>query len=212
MLMGRNGPIAVRVVVAAVLGLACALAVAAPWGWPYAPPLGWIVAAVVYAGWTWLTVGRMSPHETQTHATCEDPTRALSEPILLLASIASLAGVVYLLTAGPVGTLRGDVAAGVGIASVASAWFVVHTVFALRYARLYYGGTPGGIEFNQSEPPSYLEFAYLAFTIGMTFQVSDTNLQTRAIRGTALRQALLSYLLGAVVLGTVINLVAGLGH
>jgi uncharacterized membrane protein len=44
----------------------------------------------------------------------------------------------------------------------------------------------------------------------MTYQVSDTDLQTRPIRATALRHALLSYLLGAVVF-TVINLVAGLG-
>ena len=62
------------------------------------------------------------------------------------------------------------------------------------------------------EPPRYLDFAYLAFTLGMTFQVSDTNLQTSAIRATALRHALLSYLFGAVIIAVTINLVAGLGH
>ena len=46
----------------------------------------------------------------------------------------------------------------------------------------------------------------------MTFQVSDTNLNTDAIRSTVLRQALLSYLLGAIVLATTINLVSGLDH
>ena len=66
----------------------------------------------------------------------------------------------------------------------------------LRYARLYYSDTPGGIDFNQPEPPAYVDFADLAFTIGMAFQVSDTDLQTRKIRATALRQALLSCCLG----------------
>ena len=96
------------------------------------------------------------------------------------------------------------------MATVALSWLVVHTVFTLRYAMLYYTGKDGGVNFNQPTPPRYSDFAYLAFTIGMTFQVSDTDLETPAIRATALRQALLSYLFGAVILGTTINLVAGL--
>ena len=44
--------------------------------------------------------------------------------------------------------------------------------------------------------PAYVDFAYLAFTIGMTYQVSDTDLKTRTIRATALRQALLSFVWG----------------
>ena len=69
----------------------------------------------------------------------------------------------------------------------------------------------GGVDFNQSASPRYLDFAYLAFTIGMTFQVSDTDLQTSAIRATALRHALLSFLFGAIIVATTVNLVAGLG-
>jgi uncharacterized membrane protein len=96
------------------------------------------------------------------------------------------------------------------VVSVVLSWTVVHTVFTVRYARLYYTGPDGGIDFNQEDPPRYSNFAYLAFTVGMTFQVSDTELQTPEIRSVALRQALLSYLLGAVILATAINLVAGL--
>ena len=91
-------------------------------------------------------------------------------------------------------------------------WFAVHTVFTLRYARLYYSHPPGGIDFNQSEAPTYSDFAYLAFTIGMAYQVSDTDLQTRKIRATALQHSLLSYLLGAVILAMTINLIIGLGN
>jgi uncharacterized membrane protein len=86
-------------------------------------------------------------------------------------------------------------------------------VFTLRYARLYYLNESGGIDFNQGdELPAYVDFAYLAFTLGMTYQVSDTDLKTRTIRATAPRHALLSYVLGAVVLAITINLVAGLSH
>jgi uncharacterized membrane protein len=91
-------------------------------------------------------------------------------------------------------------------------WVAIHTVFTLRYAQLYYSGAPGGIDFNQPEPPAYVDFAYLAFTIGMAFQVSDTGLQTRKIRATVLRQALLSYVFGVVIVAMTINLTMELSH
>ena len=66
------------------------------------------------------------------------------------------------------------------------------------YARLYYAGPDGGIDFD-GDAAHYSDFAYLAFTIGMTFQVSDTDLTSKAVRRTALRHALISYLFGAVI-------------
>lgn len=180
-------------------------------GWRYAPAIGWIVAAAVYLAWTWMAVGRLDPQGTASHATREDPTRSMTDVIIIAASVASLAGVGYLLVAGSAKGGQAEIGAGAGIGVVIAAWFAVHTVFTLRYARLYYENDSGGIDFNQDGyEPTYVDFAYLAFTIGMTYQVSDTDLKTRQIRATALRQALLSYLFGAVVLAIMVNLVAGL--
>ncbi|MFS0718944.1 DUF1345 domain-containing protein [Arthrobacter sp. 1P04PC] len=95
------------------------------------------------------------------------------------------------------------------LSSVVLSWFLVQTLFALRYASIYYRDR-AGVDFNEDKPPRYLDFVYLSFTVGMTFQVSDTDLKTDAIRATVLRQALLSYLLAAIVLASTINLVAGL--
>ena len=95
-----------------------------------------------------------------------------------------------------------------GLFSVVLSWTVVHTVFMLRYARAYYFDPPGGIEFNEEEPPTYIDFAYYAFTIGMTYQVADTNITSKAVRRITLQHAVLAYLYGAVLLGLVINVVA----
>jgi uncharacterized membrane protein len=77
---------------------------------------------------------------------------------------------------------------------------------------VYYSEPIGGIDFNTSEEdPRYVDFAYLSFDLGMTFQVSDTNLHTSELRAIVLRHTLLSYVFGSVVLATTINLVAGLG-
>jgi uncharacterized membrane protein len=209
-MLGKQGPIAVRVVVAIVIGAVAATATAAEAA-RYAPVVAWIATAATFVIWTWVVIGRMTAADTRDHATREDPTQPVTDLILLLASVASLAGVGYLLIAKSAKGADSEIAAAVGVGSVAAAWILVHTVFTLRYASLYYGEQPGGIDFNQDEAPCYLDFAYLAFTLGMTYQVSDTNLETREIRGTALRHALLSYLLGAVILATTINMIAGLG-
>jgi uncharacterized membrane protein len=132
--------------------------------------------------------------------------------IVLIAAVASLAAVGFILIkATSAQGASQDLLAGAGVGSVTLSWFTVHTLFALKYARLYYTGAHGGIDFNQKTPPRYVDFAYLAFTIGMTFQVSDTDLESPPIRATALRHALVSYLFGAVILATTINLIAGLG-
>jgi uncharacterized membrane protein len=209
---GPDGRVMFRVATAAIVGVVAAIIIGSRVGWKYAPPAGWIVTAIIYLAWTWTLIRNMTAAQTKEHATRrheEDGTRRWSHAIMLLASIASLAGVGYLLLAET--SKSGDlVAAAVGILSVAASWFAVHTVFMLRYARLYYRADAKGIDFHQEEDPSYRDFAYLAFTIGMTYQVSDTDLNARRIRSTALGQAMLSFLLGAIILAVTINLVAGL--
>ncbi len=204
----EDRPAAVRAAIAGVVGVAAAVVAGAAVGWRYASAAGWTAAATVFVVGTWSVIGRMGPEQTAAHATREDPARSLTDVIVLLASIASLAGVMYLLAAESGGEA---LSAGLGVASVVAAWVVVHTVFTVRYALLYYSDEPGGIDFNGSEQPDYADFAYVAFTLGMTYQVSDTSLRGRRVRATALRHALLSYFLGAVVLAAVVNLVAGLG-
>jgi uncharacterized membrane protein len=176
-----------------------------------APLVGWDILALVFGVWVWLTVWRLSPAETASHAKREDPSAEVADVVLLGAAIASLIAVGFLLVgAGGMSSPEKYVQAGFAVASVFVSWILIHTVFALRYARLYYNGTPGGIDFNDSDDPDYGDFAYLAFTIGMTFQVSDTNLQTKPIRRMALRHAWISFPLGAIIIATSLNLVAGL--
>jgi uncharacterized membrane protein len=200
-----------RVSVAAVAGVCAGLLAALPGSWQIGTLVGWDVAAAVYVAWTLRSIWHRDPAATARLALREDPGRAIADALLLVASVASVLAVGLAITAGHAGGPgERDLRAGLAVASVALSWTVVQTVFTLHYARLYYSHPAGGIDFNQQAPPSYGDFSYVAFTVGMTFQVSDTTLQTSALRAVALRQALVSYLLGAVILATAINLVAGL--
>jgi uncharacterized membrane protein len=202
---------ATRVATAAAAGACVGGLASLPGSWQIGTLVGWDVAAGVYVAWTWATIWHRDPAATARLALREDPGRPVADALLLVASVASVLAVALAITAGgAAGPEARDLRALLAVASVALSWTVVQTVFTAHYARLYYSRPAGGIDFNQDTPPRYSDFAYLAFTVGMTFQVSDTELRASALRVAVLRQALLSYLLGAVILATTINLVAGL--
>ena len=204
-------PARTKLLVSFAAAIVVGSAVAAAGAGRAAPLIGWDILAVIYCGWVWSTVWKLGPESTASHASREEPSRDLADLVLLGAAIASLIAVgVVLFGAGSAPGNGKYIEAGLALVSVFVSWTLVHTVFTLKYARLYYSGTPGGIDFNGSGLPDYPDFAYLAFTIGMTFQVSDTNIGTKQIRRTALRHAWLSFPLGAVIIATAINLVSGL--
>ncbi len=206
-------PAATRVTVCAAIGgfAAVVLAIVGPW-W-LVPTGAWTVAALVFLAWMWRTMAPLDSAGTAEQVTREDPGRATANLLLITASLVSLLAVgLVLVRASKQQGLDKDLLVGVAVLSIVLGWGVVHTVFALRYARLYYGPARAhGVDFNEDAAPDFIDFAYLALTVGMTFQVSDTDLQTKAIRRTALRHALLSYAFGSLIIASTVNLIAGLG-
>ncbi len=201
----------VRVGVSSGAGALSALIVAIVGPWWLVPLSGWDVAALFFVGWMWHSLWSLDAADTAKQARRENPRRAAADALLLSASVASLVAVgLVLVRASSSNGLDKGLLVGLSVASIVLAWSIVHTVYSLRYAKLFYEGTPGGVDFNAGEAPCYVDFAYLALTIGMTFQVSDTNLKTTNIRRTALRHAVLSYAFGTLIIATTINLVAGL--
>ncbi len=159
----------------------------------------------------WWTIKGFDGSQTRAHSTSEDEGRAEAWLLLLTASIVSLVAVGNELAEAT--TRRGStevVFVVAGLVTVAGSWALVHTLYTLRYAHLYYTAPIGGVDFCQDDEPDYHDFAYLAFTVGMTFQVSDTNVTSATLRRSVLAHALVSFLFGAFILAVSINVVAGL--
>ena len=203
----------VRFLIAITTGLVVAVLCLLAGEAKFAALAGWDVTVFIYGCWVWLSVWNMDAQDTKNHALRENPGRALADTILLLAAIVSIAAVAILLIGANDSTgFTKVVDISLGLVSVVLSWAMVHTLYMLKYARLYYGVPEGGVSYNEKDPPRYTDFAYLAFTLGMTFQVSDTNLQTKEMRVTALKHALLAYLFGTVIIATTINALASLSH
>ena len=210
----RVAPAARPVLAAAAVGCVVGPLTALFIAWQAAPLLGWDAGACVFLTWVWSAIARLDATGTKNAAAREDPSVAVADVVIIGAGLACLGAVGFVLieAAHSHGGTKALLIA-IGVMSVAFSWACLHTVFTLRYARAYYGGkTAGGINFNEESPPDYLDFAYVSFTIGLTFQVSDTNLTSKRIRRIALRHALLSFLFGAVIIGLTINVVASLLH
>jgi uncharacterized membrane protein len=183
--MIRRHLTALRFVEMLVAGTIAAIATGAAGWWEYAPTVGWAAAALAYSLRVWLHIWRHDAEQTRENASREDPERGVTDVLIVMISVASLFSVGFVLVqASMVHGAQQVVLAALAVVSVALSWILLHTLYALRYARMYYAHG-AGISFNQDEAPRYTDFAYLAFTLGMTYQVSDTNISRSDIRATA---------------------------
>ncbi|HVT75777.1 MAG TPA: DUF1345 domain-containing protein [Acidimicrobiales bacterium] len=202
-------PANVRLVASALVGAALGAVVALRGPWQVAVLTGWITGAAAFLVQVWVQVFSCDATRTREIATDEDVSHVLSDATLLTAAGASLVAVGFVLLKASQyhGASRGGVAA-LGAVGVALAWCTVQTLFTLRYARIFYE-TGDGVDFG-GDAPDYHDFAYLAFTIGMTYQVSDTAITRRPLRRTVLRHALVSFVFATAFIAVLVNVVGGL--
>jgi uncharacterized membrane protein len=172
------------------------------------------VTAIVLA---WLRITTSDALTAVRTAKLQDTSRAAIFSVVVVGALASLAAVITLLATAK--AFHGRVFLEhilLAIGTVICSWTLLHTIFALHYAHLYYRRNDeddeagDGLEFPNEKRPDFLDFAYFSFVIGMTFQVSDVQITSQAIRRLALTHGLLSFVFNTVILALAINLASGL--
>jgi len=159
----------------------------------------------------------MRPRQIRVLAKTEDSGRIVVFFVVLIAILGSLLGVLLLLGNKEAWLLPKGVETFIYIAGVIFSWVLLHAMFTYRYALLYYGDHPldpdartVGLQIPNELWPDHLDFAYFAFVIGMTFQVSDIEISSRTIRRVALVHGLLSFLFNTVIVALTINVIVDL--
>ena len=198
-----------RLVGATVVGAATGVAV----GGLSDPPLGILAgiatAETLFVVTGWLVLWPMDAATTHRNVRREEFRPVIEELVVVGTAVCGLVGIIVMLLVGH--SDLGHAAAATALCGVFMAWAALHLTYAARYAYDYYALTPGGgIDFNTDDPPRYSDFLYFSFNLGMTYQVSDTNVSQSSIRAIVLRHCLLSYVFGASILATTINLVTGI--
>lgn len=196
--------LATSVVVGVVVGLLVSLLL----NFPLGVLSGFAAMAAVFVLTGVVVLWPMTADSTRHNARREDFQPLIEELLVVAAALASLVGIVILLTLGD-SSIRNS-AAAIGLFGVFMTWAMLHMMYSARYAYLYYQEPVGGIDFNSDDQPSYRDFLYFSYNLGMTYQVSDTDVSSTAIRSVVLRHTLLSYIFGTVILAATINFVAGI--
>lgn len=177
----------------------------------------WDVFALSYITTGWIVFYNRSVDEIRKWARVDDGSRLFVSFIVLVGAVSSLVIVLLLMLSKEISGGSKLIYLPVVITGMLASWTMVHTTLTFHYANLYYDDDEkdvtkhaGGLEFPKEKCPDYIDFAYFAFVIGMTFQVSDVEINARVIRRTALAHGLLSFALNTFVVALTINLIAGL--
>ncbi|WP_405666157.1 DUF1345 domain-containing protein [Streptomyces sp. NBC_01166] len=197
-----------RLTGASILGAVAGAIVSGLTNTPLGILVGIAAAETIFVVAGWIVLWPMNAATTHHNARREE-FRPVTEELAVVGSAScGLVGIVVLLLVSD--TDLSHAAAATALCGVFTAWAALHLMYATRYAYIYYRSPEGGIDFNTDEPPRYSDFLYFSYNLGMTYQVSDTNVSTSTIRAVALRHCLLSYVFGASILATTINLVTGI--
>jgi uncharacterized membrane protein len=180
--------------------------------------ISWVAFALMVIIMDWIIILKAHPREIRKIARLQDSSRAIIFLFVIAASVISLGAILFLLkeTKGHGADATGHIL--LAMASVIVSWWLVHTLFTLRYAHMYYdtdtddGKTRpfGGLQFPDETEPDYLDFVYFSFVIGMTFQVSDVEISDRHMRRLAWMHGLISFAFNTAIVALSINIISSM--
>jgi uncharacterized membrane protein len=205
-------------IVGAAYALVTALLIPGNVGIALRAAAAWDVATLALLGLPWWVIMRADPETTRRRAATADPGRLALLLSAVVASAVALATAVALFKAPRGAQPPADwVEIGLGLWALTSAWAVLHTAYALHYAHLYYRDgnvsasedIPDGLQFPGG-PPAEIDFAYFAFTLGMTFQTSDVVIANGTMRRVALGHAVLAFGFNTVIVALSVSLLGNL--
>jgi uncharacterized membrane protein len=174
--------------------------------------IAWDAGVALYLGLVCEMITRAPVGEIRRRAAMEDEGHIGMLVLPTGAALASFAAII-----AEFGSLPGQGGARLpgqlilAVLTILLSWAFTHMIFALHYAHEYYGedgGRSGGLVFPGEEAPDYWDFVYFSFVIGMTSQVSDVAISSKAIRRTAAAHGVLSFVFNAALLALTVNIAA----
>jgi uncharacterized membrane protein len=174
------------------------------------------LGAVAFLGAVWIMMAHATTADMRRRGQVEDERRYVVLALSAAAAVAILLAITSQLQeirdqTSTTTALRVTLAA----VTILLAWFFMNTIFALHYAHCFYddagaGADAGGLDFPGRAEPDYWDFLYFSFVLGMTFQVSDVQIESHRLRRLALAHGVLAFFFNVVVVALTINIIAGL--
>ncbi|MEP6928178.1 MAG: DUF1345 domain-containing protein [Ginsengibacter sp.] len=181
--------------------------------------IGWDTFSLCLIIMSWITFFITTSQQIREQATVQDSSRVLIFGTVLVSTFASFLAVLLLLISKKEYKNSETLHLVIAIAGMLLSWILIHTIFALRYAHIFYGDDKAkpqthaaGLEFPDDKKPDYLDFAYFSFVLGMTFQVSDVQVTSKRLRRLVMLHGILSFGFNTIMIALTINIIAGLNN
>ncbi len=181
--------------------------------------IGWDTFSLCMIAMTWITFSITTSQQIREQAKVQDSSRTLIFFIILISTLASFLAVLLLLVTKQKFKSAESFHLIIAVVGMILSWFLIHTIFTLRYAHIFYGDNEekpethaAGLEFPGDKKPDYMDFAYFSFVLGMTFQVSDVQITSKHFRKIAMWHGMLSFGYNTIMIALTINLIAGFGN
>jgi uncharacterized membrane protein len=177
--------------------------------------LAWNIGVTVLLGLIAVMMWRSDAQETRRRARKEET----SNVVVLLVTVVTVIGALAFISSGlPKAnsmshTLRVFHICQ-SVAGVLLAWLMMHIMYSLHYAKLYYGNMNDadenvfrkGLVFpGDNDVVDYWDFVYYALTIAMCFQTSDITITSPYVRRLTIVHATVSYFFAFVILGLLLG-------
>jgi uncharacterized membrane protein len=187
------------------------------WGWELSFLCGWIVSLTAYLVLLYIVIFTADAEMTRQRISQVDPTQLFLLIVLTLVTLLGNMSVGVILTAvGQRTALHARLFLSLSVVAVILSWLLLHTAYGQHYARLYYedtdrygrpfsGGLRRGFTFPETPEPTYEDFLYVSFAIGLTYAMSDVNVTNEIQRRTVLIHSIISFFFYSTVLGVVLN-------
>lgn len=186
-------------------------------GWKLASLSSWIVAMTIYLVLLGIVIFYADAPMTKQRVSRDEPNRVFLLIVMVLVALLGNISVGIILTSvGSEHPAHARLLVGLSVLAVVLAWFLLHTAVGQHYARLYYEDTDAegrpfadgmrqGFVFPGHEPPNYLDFLYISFTVGLTYAMSDVDITSAAQRRIVLLHSVVSFFFYSTILGVVLN-------
>lgn len=177
----------------------------------------WNAFCLIFLSLNWITFWTVSPRKIRQEAAIQNVGKIVVFVVSLGATFVALTAAMQLLLdkSNSIGQI--SFALGTAIMGLILSWILVHSIFAMRYAHLFYSDDEtdknkhlGGLDFPDEKHPDFIDFAYYSFVIGMTFQVSDVTVTAKVMRRLTLFHSLLAFAFNTIIVALTVNIIAGL--
>ena len=181
--------------------------------------MSWETFTICLITMDWITFSVTKTDQIREQARIQDSSRTIIFLIILVSTLASFLAILLLIVTKENFKNQQSIHLIIAVAGLILSWILIHSIFTLRYAHIYYDDDEddpkkhaAGLNFPDDGKPDYKDFAYFSFVIGMTFQVSDVQIESKKIRRIVLWHAMLSFFYNTIMIALTINMIAGFGN